>query len=270
MLGMSDGVIDWMPSQIEAFEQVENSKEYPGIQTVYRKEIMVGQVSSTDPAVLSKLGIGGDNTMSFAQGKLKRTFEWIPAADCAKRRIRISAKSDKDGQDFSALVYPPIGLEEEELNEFLSKNHVDTNKWGKGTCKTIQDFSEELVKGEATLIRQPNGKIARVVDIVVLNLTRKDTGDVLVEAREEYKESVQHLNRLPAVKRRSDEHQFLTARRMVQKYLNLDINCVVIDHQDVKLIEEEQDSKSYVGLSTIYRKRYMKGVLLPAIDQPSS
>lgn len=46
---------------------------------------------------------------------------------------------------------------------------------------------------------------------------------------------------------------------MVTKYLNLDENKVEIG-MDVKIIEEEQESKSYSGLASIYRKRYIRAV----------
>jgi len=262
MMGMGDCKIRWSTSTIEAFEESENSPAYPGIQTVYRKEVICGQVLTTNESVLQRLGLmGGGSKFQFQHGKKMRVFEWMTEARCQAKGIRLGANSQD--QDFSALVYPPIGLEEEELNEFLKKNKVETGNWGTGTYKTLADFSEELVKGESTLIRQTNGRVARVVDIVVLELSRKDTGEVLVEASETFKENSQQLNRLPAVKRRSDEHQFHTARRMVQKYLRLDDNRVAIDPSDVRIMEEEQESKAYPGLATIYRKRFMKGVIVP-------
>jgi len=261
MMGLGDCKIKWNTTTIDAYEESENSPAYPGIQTVYRKDVILGQVSTTNESVLGRLGLGGGKSkFTFTQGSKTRTYEWMGEARCAAKNIKLSVNSN---QDFSALVYPPIGLEEEELNEFLKKNKLDTSSWGTGTFKTLADFSEELVKGESTLIRQVNGRVARVVDIVVMELTRKDSGDILVEASEKFKDSEQKLNRLPAVKRRSDEHQFHTARRMIQKYLKLDDNHVTIDSTDVRMLEEEQESKAYPGLATIYRKRFMKGVLYP-------
>lgn len=266
MLCMNGCKIHWCSSTVEGFEEVMDVEQYPGIRTVFRKRIIYGEVATSDQMTLQKLGIPLSFTFTCKDKKdLNRSFEWVEERECLRRGIRITAK--KQDQDFSTLVYPPIGLEADELNEFLSKNNIDTSKWGRGTFKTVTNFSEELVKGESTLIKQANGRVARVVDIVVLNLTRQETDDVLVEAEERYKDSVQHLNRLPAVKRRSDEHQFHTARRMVTKYLQLSHNRVNIDPTDVKVIDEEQESKAYHGVSTIYRKRYMKGVLLTEVAE---
>jgi len=256
MLGMVDCGIKWQAVTVEAFEETFKSPMYPGMDTVYRKEILTGEVTTTNSMVLHRIAAPSNGTFT----RQSRNFTWMTENQCLSKNIKISKP---DTTDFSALVYPPIGLEEEELTEFLSKNKIDTSAWGKGTFKSLEDFSEELTKGEATLSKGADGKIKRVVDIVVMQLTRAETGDILIEASETYKDSKQELNRLPAVKRRGDEHQFITARRMITKYLQLPDNFVTIDHTDVKIIEEEQESRAFPGLSTIYRKRFMKGIIMP-------
>jgi len=257
LLGCQEAQVNWDTNSIEAYEESEKSPQYPGIMTVYQKEIIEGELVTTDAKVLSKLGLNGPMKFDFNVGGVNRTFEWMDSQAVTKASIIVKAP---ENQDFSALVYPPIGLEEEELIAFLKKNNVKTETWGQGTFKSLEDFSQELLKGESVLIKQANGKVARLVDIVVLHLQRSDTKEVLLEDQEKYKGSTQTLTRLPAVKRRSDEHQYYTARRMVAKYLQCDENKVEIS-TEVKVIEEEQESKSYQGLASIYRKRYMKAVL---------
>jgi hypothetical protein len=260
MLGMGDCQIKWQ-FDVQAFEETMDSPKYPGIKTVFRKEIICGEVTTTNSKILQQIGVTTSQSFSHADGKMSRSFKWLTEQQCAGK-IAIAKPATTD---FSALVAPPIGLEEEELQDFLTKNKIDTSKWGEAPYKSLDEFSEELVKGESTLEKQANGRVARVVDIVVLQLVRQETGDILVEAAETFKDQTQQLNRLPAVKRRSDEHMFMTARRMITKYLKLDDNRVTIDEQDVKIITEEQESKSYHGLATIFHKRYMKGTLLPDV-----
>jgi hypothetical protein len=62
------------------------------------------------------------------------------------------------------------------------------------------------------------------------------------------------LNRLPGAKRRPDENQFLSARRIIRRQLEIDENQVEFDIK-VKNIEEEKSSSGYPGLKTVYRKR---------------
>mmetsp|Transcript_66623 Transcript_66623/g.192425 ORF Transcript_66623/g.192425 Transcript_66623/m.192425 type:complete len:788 (+) Transcript_66623:110-2473(+) len=254
-LGMSDVDVAFDPANTETFEQIEDSPSYPGVQTVYRKEILAGTVKSTDPKVLQRLGLapsGGKFVSSDGKG-YETTYAWLTQAECTSKGIKTSFPHDGS---FSTLVYPPLGLEVEELEEFMQTNKVDTSRLGTGVARSLQDFSEELVKGEATLHKMPNGQIKRIVDVVIVKIVRKN-GDVIVEAEEAVKDSKQVLQRLPAVKRRHDEHQFLAARRLIMRYLRINENCIKINETDVRVVEEETESKSYPGLSTIYRKRFI-------------
>merc|ERR1719203_1649880 len=91
-------------------------------------------------------------------------------AECAAANVQLRP-SDR-GDDISALVYPPVGLSEDDLLAYLTDNNVDVSKWGEGTARSVADFSEELVKGESALLRQENGRVVRVVDVAILKLTR--------------------------------------------------------------------------------------------------
>mmetsp|Transcript_71012 Transcript_71012/g.148538 ORF Transcript_71012/g.148538 Transcript_71012/m.148538 type:complete len:755 (+) Transcript_71012:238-2502(+) len=254
MLSAPDVKITW-GTDVQDSEESTNLPEYPGIQTVYRKEMLVGELQNVSEAVMKQIG---GSTYNFKKGS--RSFAWLTDKECNSKGIVLQPRKT----DFSALVAPPIGLDEEELTEFLSKNSIDTSKWGTGTYKSLEDFSEELTAGESTLTKTAAGKIQRVVDIVVMQLVKKETGEVLVEAAETFKGSKQELNRLPAVKRRSDEHLFTAARRLVTKYLQLPDSSVTLDTTDVRVVEEEQESKAYLGLSTMYRKRFIKASLVSA------
>merc|ERR1712113_965432 len=262
MLNMKEGLIRWK-SNPETFEETNDLSKYPSIQTVYRKEIMSGELITADKSILKRLAVASGNAYTVVDGSIKREFQWMSENQCKKNKPEpILIGKPANTSEFSALVSPPIGLDEDELNDFMHTNKVDTSAWGQAPFKSLEDFSEELVKGESTLIKQGKDGVARVVDIVVLQLVRQGTGEIIVEASETYKDSSQELNRLPALKRRSDEHMFVTARKMVTKHLALPDNCVTIDSTDVKMVVTQEGSKAYPGLLTIYRKRFMKGILL--------
>jgi len=118
----------------------------------------------------------------------------------------------------------------------------------------LKDFSEELVKGEAQLTRKPDGSIIRVVEVVILKISRAN-GDTVVELNG-------NIGRLPAVKRRPDENPFWAAKRVLTKVLKISENLVNIDRSNVLLIEEETVSKAYVGLPTIYRRLVIPAVVV--------
>merc|ERR1719469_371623 len=105
--------------------------------------------------------------------------------------------------------------------------------------------------GESAIIRQNNGRVVRVVDVVILKLVRQaEDGDdqVLLEAEEKLGAQTTQLDRLPATKRRADEHPFAAARRMISKHLHMDNNMLTLDPDDVRIVEEEQESTSYPGM----------------------
>lgn len=253
--------------KIQRTEQDDQSPSYPGIRTVYTKEVMTGRVTTTDKATLEKFTTPStdDNgfTVAGVESEFPMSYAWFTEEETKAKDMKMKVEKDLT---VSALVYPPVGLQEDELNAFLVENDIPLSHWGTGNYKSLSEFSEELVKGEASLVMQMDGKIVRVVDVVILKLMREG-GDVLIEAEEEHKGQKVIRSRLPAVKRLYGEHQFLAARRLIKKFLKLPVNAVEIDPNTVKIVEEVTDSASYYGLSTLYRKRYMEGFVSPAYQK---
>merc|ERR1719330_1289079 len=99
LLGIPSKTITWDINASEAFEEKENSPQYPGIETVYRKEIMVGTISATDARTLNKLGLSGQFRFDNSSGGVTRTFEWLDEKTCKEKRITTKARKD---HDFSA------------------------------------------------------------------------------------------------------------------------------------------------------------------------
>eukprot|EP00418_Pyrodinium_bahamense_P003165 CAMPEP_0179020298 /NCGR_PEP_ID=MMETSP0796-20121207/5308_1 /TAXON_ID=73915 /ORGANISM="Pyrodinium bahamense, Strain pbaha01" /LENGTH=766 /DNA_ID=CAMNT_0020716105 /DNA_START=1 /DNA_END=2301 /DNA_ORIENTATION=- len=243
----------------EYFEEDEDSPSYPGVRTVYRKEIFEGTITTTDGKVLSKLGVSGGGQWSASDSKgYNRTFKWLTEKQCQDLKIKLQAK--QEASDISALVHPPVGIGEDELKAFLQSNKVDVSKFGEGTNKSLKEFSDELVKGEAALIRQADGRIMRVVDIVIMKITRGT--DVLVETVETVKSSKKVHNWLPAIKRRPDENMFLAAHRALAKVLKINENFIKMNPKEVLISEEEKSSAAYCDLPTVYRKRIISAEVL--------
>merc|ERR1711957_4973 len=167
---------------------------------------------------------------------------------------------NSNGAESSSLVEAGTGLSETELNKFITDAKIDVSKYGTGHAKTLKEFSDELLVGDATLSVQPDGTLSRVVDVVVLLLTRGIDGETLVETQEILPDgSTVNLGRLPAIKRRPDENQFVAAQKLLKKKLRMDSIHVKLDSEDVKIIEERKESPSYPGISTLYRKRIISG-----------
>merc|ERR1712194_389311 len=105
------------------------------------------------------------------------------------------------------------------------------------------------------LMTGQDGKLLRIVDVVLMIIKRPGTNEVLVQAQQIMPDKKPNeLNRLPGAKCRPDENQFLSARRVVRKQLEIDENAVKLS-ENVEFVEEEKSSPSYPGLVTLYRKR---------------
>lgn len=73
--------------------------------------------------------------------------------------------------EIDALVPPVVGYSEETLPEFMKSSGIDVCRFGSGGVKSLVEFSEELLRGESALVKQKDGTLSRVVDVVILLLT---------------------------------------------------------------------------------------------------
>mmetsp|Transcript_123867 Transcript_123867/g.231814 ORF Transcript_123867/g.231814 Transcript_123867/m.231814 type:complete len:774 (+) Transcript_123867:158-2479(+) len=238
----------------ETFEEEEESPSYPGVTTVYRKEIIQGQVKD-EGGIKGK----GDWTHKDKTGNTK-FFQWMTDKQCTQKKIKY--KAPEEGEEVSGLVQAPIGMAEDELRSYLEANKVDVSKFGQNKTKTLKDISSELIKGESSLMQDAEGNLMRVVDVVVIKLVHSVTQSILVQTEQSYPDGTKvPLKRLPGAKRRPDENQFLTARRILKRQLKVEENHVTLNAGDVQVVEEEKESLAYPGLRTVYRKRIITAML---------
>jgi len=258
MLGIAASSVKLDLARIERFEEEMESPSYPGVRTVYRKEIVEGVVSTVDKALLEKVGLPAFTEWSQAdrQGNTK-FFNWMSDREAEAKKVKLKAEAS---EAVSTLVRAPIGFNEEALRAHLKSLSVDPERFGKDGARTIKEFSAELIRGESALT-QVGGKLQRVVDVVLMVVRNPATGEVLVQSEQvDGHGHKTRLDRLPGAKCRPDENQFLSARRILRRQLEIDENQVRLD-RDVTFIEEEKPSSGYPGLKTVYRKRMIRAEL---------
>eukprot|EP00928_Gymnodinium_smaydae_P020352 TRINITY_DN17867_c0_g4_i1.p1 TRINITY_DN17867_c0_g4~~TRINITY_DN17867_c0_g4_i1.p1 ORF type:complete len:778 (-),score=158.85 TRINITY_DN17867_c0_g4_i1:186-2474(-) len=257
MLNLGGSQLSYDFTKQEVFEEEEESRSYPGVLTVYRKAIIPCRAS---PEKCN----AGSYSHTDARNNTK-TFKWLNDAECTAANIKLRAPLV--GDEVSALVMAPVGFSEDELRQYLIENKVDPEIYGKGPAKTLAELSAELTKGESSLMVQKDGVVVRIVDVVVLHITKAGVAEVLVEAQEKLADgTINRLERLPGAKRRPDEHMFTAAQTLLRRQLQMDENCVTIDNTNTKLVEMEKDSLAYPGMKTIYRKRIISAELYKPSD----
>merc|ERR1719296_85733 len=120
--------------------------------------------------------------------------------------------------------------------------------------------------GDASLKAMPDGRILRVVDVIVLKITRKN-GDTLVQAHAQAglggKKGKQiQGSRLPGTKRRQDENLFRACHRIMNRIMKINENIVQLEPAGVSLLNEEKPSENYTNLPTLYRRRIIPARLV--------
>lgn len=271
---------DWAIKEV--FEESEESPSYPGVQTVYHKEIIEGKIVEKidTKKKVRKEGeeeeISGEiseelrhNMLSTATiqagtgelGTKTKLYKWFAEKTCREKNIQY--KAPEEGKSISALVHAPIGMSNEDLEQKLKAHGIDVTKFGKepGT-KTLSDLSAELIKGESVLAEDEHGQLTRIVDIVVVKLQHPLKGTLVTVQQTHSDGTVKELKRLPGAKRRPDENQFITARRMLKKTLKVNDDHVVMKEDAVEVIEESKTSIAYPGIRALYRKRLIPALLI--------
>lgn len=264
---MSDCKIDFDFEGTDVFEEDEESLSYPGVRTVYRKEIVEGWVTTTKGEVLKRIGHGSEgrwNCQDF-QGNTCY-FEWYTEQRCEEASINLWG-TDED-KEISLFVTAPIGFSEEKLFSLLQAAHVDPAAFGaRPGSKTLKELADESKRGDSSFVMEPDGRVLRVVDVVLLKLTKADGNEILVqtdEAPTADPDDKKVLSRLPGHKLRPADNEFLVAQNILRKTLNVHEICVNLDADNVDLIVQAKISNSYPGLLTLYRQHVVSGeVIIP-------
>eukprot|EP00930_Biecheleria_cincta_P074398 TRINITY_DN6160_c0_g1_i1.p1 TRINITY_DN6160_c0_g1~~TRINITY_DN6160_c0_g1_i1.p1 ORF type:complete len:799 (+),score=170.29 TRINITY_DN6160_c0_g1_i1:200-2596(+) len=255
ILGMEKLAVHFGFEEKEVFEEEMDSPSFPGVRTVYRKEIMQCYVNETDEALRKAVGLPQGDGWSFEDKKRNtKFFQWMTEEDAIAQKVKLRAAGS---EEVSGLVMPPLGLNEQDLLGFLEYHGVDPAGFGRNGAKSVKEFSRELMCGESTLLVDDQGKVVRVVDQVVL-IVVSPTNKILVQNAHVLPDGSEHLlNRLPASKGRPDESQFVTARRILRKQMRIDENQVRLDPKKARIFEESRISPSYPCMRTVYRRRFI-------------
>jgi hypothetical protein len=231
----------------EKFEESEISHAYPGVLTVFSKEMFDAIITTKDAEVLKRIGGTDGASFSCVDGEgITRTFQWMKEEECISKNVNYRQKEEKD-EDISALVDAPIDFSLDEVKSLLQAEGIDAENW-------IDQFAGEIAKGETALEKFQDGRLRRVVNIIELVISKESNGDVLVLTGQQKDGVYQDLNTLPAVTRREDENQFHAAVRIITDELNMDDNYVTLSPAGVLFDGIEEESKEFPGLTSFYKK----------------
>eukprot|EP00971_Amphidinium_carterae_P060819 1203946-Amphidinium_carterae.1 len=194
----------------EVFEMEEESRSYPGVRTVYRKQIVQGRVIQRDDKQSRVWTMN-----SFKNARSTKFFSWMSEEECVRKSVKLWPKEGK--AEVSSLVPAPVGLKVEALGRFLKSNNIDPSAFGKAHTKTLQELSMELTSGESILMQLDGMRVVRLVDVVLLKIQKPGPNgspdEVLIVTDETDAKSIKQdfeegvtVQKLPGTKRRADEN----------------------------------------------------------------
>lgn len=253
-LGLDNNAVTLRMDARETCEEEYESPSYPGVQTIYKKEIVEGMVNvaalSADQA--AKLGLPGFSQWTSEDDKGVRFHEWMTEEEAQAKNVQFYMKGA--GEVVSTLVHAPIGMNEQELEARLKAANVDVGSFGQRGTRTLKEFSRELYRGEAFLSENSTGELVRLVNVVVIILKDAKCGKTLVQTHQvDSRGAKKDKSRLPGNKCRPDENHFICARQTLRREVEIDENTVMFN-EAVKFVEEQSLSSNYPGIKTIYRK----------------
>eukprot|EP00392_Amoebophrya_sp_AT5.2_P006801 g6813.t1 len=193
-------------------------------------------------------------------------YSWFEAKDAASLyEISGSEQNNKNAKEF---VWTPKSLE-----AHLQKANIKTANYGTGKAKTLAELCEEITNGECSIMHDVTGgfssnKIVRVVELVLLRI--KNGSQILIEAKEKLADGREYNTwRLPGAKQRPNENVKATAERVLMERLHIDKTRVAFNYAEKEIVEVKEDSPSYPGVVTVYRKHIVEGAMQTFNMKPS-
>merc|ERR1711959_306229 len=119
-----------------------------------------------------------------------------------------------------------------------------------------------MKRGEAALMQDATAcrKLVRVVDVCLLRVFEPSGKRILVEVAEEFADGRKRdTGRLPGTKQRPHESLMHTAQRIVATIMKMSDCEVRFNWEKRELMEEAEESPSYPGMHTVYRKHVVEG-----------
>eukprot|EP00931_Biecheleriopsis_adriatica_P087316 TRINITY_DN61809_c0_g1_i1.p1 TRINITY_DN61809_c0_g1~~TRINITY_DN61809_c0_g1_i1.p1 ORF type:complete len:764 (+),score=157.88 TRINITY_DN61809_c0_g1_i1:39-2294(+) len=217
-------------------EQETTSPSFPDVRTVYRKEIVDGELSAASSAAK-------DYVITTKAG-ITKNMKWMTFQEAERNRVKLSVPKG----EVSALVEAPIGMDVAALSEYLTDEKVALSNFGTSGAMSLEKFSEQLIRGEVQIVRAKNGQATVISETVVLELERLSSGRRLRCA------GGQDDSELPSVAKRPDENVFLVARQFLESVLRIDGNYVDFVGSAKEFCDTTDSSQLYGGLPFMERK----------------
>jgi len=259
-MGMGQCAVHFAFDEKEVYEEEMDSPSFPGVRTVYRKEIVQCYVEESNKETLEKVGLGHVRSYCAEDDKHNVKFlSWMSQQEVMEHKVKLRAEGS---EEVSGLVLPPVGLNEQDLARYLESHNIDISQFGQNGTKSLKNLSKELICADSFLLTDANGEVLRVLDQVMLQVV-SPSGKILVcSAHVSPDGTRKEINMLPSSKGRPDESQFVTARRILRKQIRIDESQVKLDPTKSRICEEFGTASNLPWIKTVIRRRFIFASLM--------
>lgn len=187
-------------------------------------------------------------------------YEWWPNEKIQKHDMIIQSAKPINNEDVGDAQ-----AKTDAILRLLGEHNISTSDFGKGKAKKVQQLVDEINRGVSRLMLDATQykKLVRVVKIVLLRVYVRERGNgkrlLIMTAERTPDGRTKQMSQLPGAKQDPHESGMETAKRILADRLGMSDCKVRLDFNVKERFEEEEDSPSYPGLRTVYRKLIFEG-----------
>lgn len=250
--------------ELENFE----SPSYPGLQSLYRTHYVQFNILEGGLDVFQGHGLPGgtefETDEASALGTKKNFWQWMQVVDARRAKVKKFSPGVPDGEDGAGPDLSALKTDQD-LKLLLEQDGVDTAKFGVGKAKSIGALLKEVKEGSSRLeYDSRTGRIQRTVEPAFVMLCFNDW--VLVEKMQILEDGRERQrNMLLAEKMEpEDPSTEYAALRGIHEELTIPLEELQkegkMKYREDRycMMLETMDSKSYPGLTCVYKTHYIQ------------
>jgi hypothetical protein len=240
---------------------------FPGLPSVKRKTVISATVKPNRIVELERSGLFSDFiSEETEEGEIAtRMFSWCQDADITgAEKEDLETTKSSEGLSFDPDSWRTINpWNEEAVSHILESHGVDCGGKGpKARAKKHVRLARELNEGTSHFMLINDQTLLRVCDLVVVHIEGPDRSS-LVETGFPIAgtDETRPTGRWPALPRLLTEDVPGTWLRVIMSLLQVPETAVQLMISQTRRAVSVEDSMSYPGLKTMYRKHFLQGRL---------
>eukprot|EP00811_Abedinium_folium_P000828 NODE_1075_length_2619_cov_2.510835.p1 GENE.NODE_1075_length_2619_cov_2.510835~~NODE_1075_length_2619_cov_2.510835.p1 ORF type:complete len:461 (-),score=149.75 NODE_1075_length_2619_cov_2.510835:436-1818(-) len=240
--------------------RLERQKEKEEVLEVLEKGGLTSSIFAERPAAQSRFTLTEE---PFTNEHTETKYMWREETSIIEK----SGSTLAEARHSAILARQPV-KSPQAVKEMLEGQHINTDAFGTGHARTLDEFYSELWSGASRLMQDAAKfkAMVRVVDIVLLRIIHGEgpeqrciikTGETMKDGR------MRDANaQLPGSKKEPHENTRQVAERVLTTRMGLGAGDVALHYANSETFEREEESPTYPGVRTVYTIKVVPGRLV--------